>query len=141
MISKACLAAILSLALGACTASNVAPYLVYTAQFNSRQIADAEDVMNIIGRKWKLKVFEKDKQTMRAISHGKDAFFIALHNDPKKVRPVVVLTNNPTSEGDTLSLYVMDFGELPVSELEKLANDVIEKLGERGVELQLSSRK
>lgn len=102
------------------------PYLHYRADFDTAKVDEAEMTIKEIAKKWNLRVYEKDRDQMKFLTQGKEAFFIALYRDED---PVLSLTNSGV--GNVISVMAVDYGNMPVSDLERLTKEVIKVLEER----------
>ena len=117
---------LLSLFLHSCS-SHTPPYLMYRAeQFNTQDIPEVEQLIRNIANKWDFQIKEKDREQMKILSSGEEAFVIFLLHDKEWI---VDIGNVGTSQIITLMFY--DQGQLPVSKLEQLAKELKSELENR----------
>jgi len=111
---------LLSLSSVGCNSKSVAPHMKYFAAFDNSKIEVVEPILDVIAKRNNLEVSEKDPMKMKTLSQGKEAFFTALyfHGDS-----VLILTNVGVS--GKLVFTVTDYGEIPLSDLERIANEII----------------
>ena len=101
------------------------PHAQYEAQLGDySKIDQVEDRMRDIAKRWKLEISEKDRGQMAFLTQGKPALFVALYFDGD---PILSVTN--AGVGSKLRIRATDFGEMPLSDLEKLTQDVLKELG------------
>jgi hypothetical protein len=114
------------MALCACESESAPVYLLYRAPFDVSQVDEADGLIKALASEWELRVFENSRSEMRGITDGKPAFSVTLffENDP-----VLFLSN--AGVGEILSLFVMDFGEMPIEELQRLTAQVGRALEDR----------
>ncbi|GBF30072.1 hypothetical protein MnTg04_00008 [bacterium MnTg04] len=72
-----------------------------------------------ISEKWELRVFEKDREAMKFLTQGQEAFFIALYFEDDSILAIM-----NAGIGNILTLSLQTDDNFPVEELEKLANEV-----------------
>lgn len=96
------------------------PYLIYESEFGTEKISKVENVIKDLAQRRNLRVFEKNRENMKYLSRGEDAFFIALYfkNDP-----ILVVTN--VGVGKLITLSVSDYGKMPRKELELLTLELV----------------
>ncbi|MBA3582909.1 MAG: hypothetical protein H0W44_10735 [Gammaproteobacteria bacterium] len=74
-----------------------------------------------VAKKWDLRIYEKDREQMKFHTQGKEAFFIVLYFNKD---PVLSLDNSGV--GEVITLMAVDYGNMPIQDLKKLAYDVID---------------
>ena len=120
--------------LSACGQDDVKPMYFYKASFDPVMVDAVADVMEEISENRQFKLFEKDREQMKFLTEGKNAFFTAFY---LKGEPILAITNVGVGEVLTLSLH--DYGELPLDVLEGLAQEVRNTLKNRfNIELQVA---
>ena len=119
MILRVC-ALMLFFTLSSCEAEHKPPYLLYTANFDVSTVNEAEAIVKKVAKKWDLRVYEKDREQMKFLTQGKDAFFIALYFNED---PIISIGNSGV--GEILRVMAIDYGNVPVSDLEKITADFI----------------
>ena len=106
----------------------------YKASFDPVMVDAVADVMEEISENRQFKLFEKDREQMKFLTEGKNAFFTAFY---LKGEPILAITNVGVGEVLTLSLH--DYGELPWMCWEGLAQEVRNTLKNRfNIELQVA---
>ena len=95
-------------------------------------INDVEVYIRAVGKKWDLEIFEKDRDQMKFITQNQEAFYIAFYyND----NAILHISNAGFGVGIVLSLF--DDGEMPLSDLKKLDEEIRAGLNENfGVKLE-----
>ena len=111
---------ILALILSSCGEVNRKIPLLYQANFDASKIEEVEGAMEIISKKWGLRLFQKDRERMKYLTQGKEAFFIALYFNGD-----AVLSLNNVGVGEVLSLMIVDYGIMPKNDLERLTNETL----------------
>lgn len=118
-----------------CVDAQVVPTVVYKANFDNTKIDAVESIVDEVAQQWKLRPFRKDRVQMERLTFGEDALFVALYFEDN---PVLVLTN--VGVGKVLTLSTSDFGKMPVEDLNRVANDMIDKLRNRlSIELHVEN--
>lgn len=121
--------------LSACGQDDVKPVYFYKAPFDPVMVDAVAEVMKDISESRQFKLFEKDREQMKFLTDGKNAFFTAFY---LKGEPILAVTNVGVGEVLTLSLH--DYGELPLDDLEGLAQEVRDTLKNRfNIELQVAN--
>lgn len=117
---------ILVMSLLACGAGYKEPHALYNAPFDPQQIDGVVEFIYEIADKWNLELEEKDRGQMKYLTQGQEAFriYLVLEGD------MVILIGN-AGFGTTLSLMVMDYGHMPVEELDRLTNEIKSELERR----------
>lgn len=120
---------LLALNLLACDSSSYQePYALYNAPFDP-QVETIDEVVRFIyevADKWNLETEQEDRGSAKFLTFGQDAFKVLLVLEGDKVISIGNL-----GFGTTLSLMVMDYGHLPVAELDRLTEEVKGGLEER----------
>jgi len=114
---------ILFFLLSACNSESIEPYMKLSAKFDNSKIDQIESIFEHIAANNKLKIFKKDREKMQHLSQGKNAFFTALYF---KGDPVLILTN--AGVANTLVFTVTDYGKMSITELERIASEVIKRI-------------
>ena len=118
-----------------CDGELTKPTYQYRAPFNPAMVEDVEIFMRDVAKRWKLRLFEKDRKEMKVISLGKEAFLIALFlkSDPEDDW---ILDISNAGAGTILTLGLYEHEDMPLSELQRLDNEVRTGLKEKfGIEL------
>lgn len=123
---KICFMIFSILLLNACDSEHVAPTFIFEAPFNPNMVDEVEVYIKEVADKNGLRVFEKGRDQMRALSKGKEAFFIAFYydNDP-------ILSISSVGVPDLIRLSLYDFGKITLPDLEALAIEIKYGLKER----------
>ena len=131
-MSKMFLLILLSFFLAGCNAKGKEPTFFYRAAFDPLMINDVEVYIRAVGKKWDLEIFEKDRDQMKFITQNQEAFYIAFYyND----NAILHISNAGFGVGIVLSLF--DDGEMPLSDLKKLDEEIRAGLKENfGVKLE-----
>ena len=120
--------------LSACAQEDVKPVYFYKASFDPVMVDAVTEAMKDISENRQFKLFEKDREQMKFLTEGKNAFFTAFY---LKGEPILAITNVGVGEVITLSLH--DYGELSLDALEGLAQEVRDTLKNRfNIELQVA---
>lgn len=92
-------------------------------EFNSEDVRTTERLINRISTNWKLEYIEKDRERMSFLSRGEVAFFIfLLHKDES------ILSLQYTGDTNILNIVIVDYKTMPLLELEKLMQEVMQEL-------------
>lgn len=105
--------------INACNGDYVVPTFLYKAPFDPLSVDKVEVFMRDISARWNLELFEKDREAMKIMTQGQEAFFIALYFEGDAILAIM-----NAGVGNVLTLSLQDHGNLPVEELERLANEV-----------------
>ena len=103
----------------ACGEEHVEPAFFYKAQFDPSMVAEVESFVRDISVKWQLELFEKDREQMKFLTQYREAFFISLYFECDAILAIMNV-----GVGNVLTLSLHDYGNLPVEQLERLANEV-----------------
>lgn len=106
-----------------CEAEYKPPYLLYTAQFDITKVDNAVVLVKEIAKNWNLRVYEIDREQMKFVTQGKDAFFIALYF---KEDPIISIANSGV--GEVLRVMAIDYGKMSLPDLKKLTEETIQTL-------------
>ena len=120
MVSRI-LALLLTLNLLACSSSYTEPYALYRAPFDP-QVETIDEVVRFIydiADKWNLETEQEDRGRAKYLTFGMDAFYILLLLEDDGIMSI-----GNMGFGTKLSIMVMDFGHLPVVELDRLTEEV-----------------
>ena len=111
---------LLALSLLACESSYTEPYALYRAPFDPQveTIDEAVRFIYEVADKWNLEAEQEDRGGAKFLTSGVDAFhiFLLLEGD-------VIIKIGNMAFGTTLSMMVMDYGHLPVVELDRLIDE------------------
>ena len=120
---------LLALSLLACDSSSYKePYALYNAPFDP-QVETIDEVVRFIyeiADKWNLETEQKDRGSAKFLTFGQDAFHIFLILDDD-----TTISIGNMGFGTALSLMVMDYGHMPIAELDRLTEEVKGGLEER----------
>lgn len=105
--------------LNACTAEYIKPMFFYRSPFDPSMVTDVESYMRKASKNWNFELFEKDKKEMKAVTDGQEAFYLAFYHKDK-----AILDISNVGVGVVLTLALFDHGDMPIAELERLANEV-----------------
>ncbi len=97
----------------------VKPVFHFKASFEPSMVDDVEVFIRDVSKEWNLRLFEKGRGSMKILSNGQEAFFIALYFEGD-----AILTITNTGPGKVLSLMALDFGDLPLEKLEQLTDEI-----------------
>ncbi len=125
---------VLSILCSACSSESIEPHMKYSAKFDNYKIEQVELILVNIAAERELRVFKKDREKMKYLSQGKDAFFTALYF---KEDPVLIVTNIGVT--DTLIMTITDYGKMPKEELEHMAEAVVGMAFNKGIDLKASN--
>ena len=112
----------LALSLIACDSSSYKePYALYDAPFDP-QVETIDEIVRFVyevADKWNLETAQKSRGSAKFLSSGQHAFeiFLLLEGD------VIILVGN-AGPGIILSMMVIDYGHLPVADLERLTEEL-----------------
>ena len=107
----------------ACDSEYIVPVFFYEAPFDPLLVDEVEEIMYDISGKWELSVFEKDREAMKIMTQGQEAFFIALFLEDDSILAIM-----NAGIGNILTLSLQTDDNFPVEELGKLANEVRREL-------------
>lgn len=119
---KAIILTLLFLSCTACDTSSetTEPYAKYSARFDNSKIDAFEIYLDSFAKNNKLETFRKNRDQMKNLSNSKEAFFTAFYF---KGDPVLIITN--VGNAKTLTLTATDYKKIPIEELKKLTNELI----------------
>ena len=110
--------------LSACSeVTNVPPHVSYTTDFDPEKVSVVEHNVRVFAEQHGLTVQAKDAENMKRLSQGQPALFLQLSQSDKSLM-YVSSVGVPT----TLTVDVMDYGVLPVDQLEELAAALVSRL-------------
>ncbi len=118
--------------IASCTESkDIPPYVMYRGDFDPKNIACAEETIRAIARKWDFRIEEKNRKEMKTVNSGVDSFFIFMmkKQNPSDIRSWVLTIGN-LFKGKILSLTIDDTKFLTNTEKDKLAQEIVSRLGE-----------
>lgn len=118
----------LVICLAACSRTDREFYQSWEAdiQFDSVDIETTEQLMRDVSEEWGLTYFEKDRSQMAFLNKGEPSFYMMLFDGD---HGILDLTNAVVSH--QLRLDLIDLGEMPAHDLERLAAEVRKKLESR----------
>lgn len=104
----------------------IEPAAVYKGEFDHSKIGAVESIVDEVAQRWRLRIFRKNREHMKHLTQGRDAFFVALYfeNDA-----VLALTN--VGVGTVLTMITTDHGKMPLHELNGVASDIVDMLRTR----------
>lgn len=102
-----------------CSSENRDPILKYQSPFDPSYVNAVEEYIKLLSDEKGFRVFEKDREEMRIISKGKEAFFIALYKGEKQF---LVISN--VGAGDIIFLHLTEHNEIRKSEIADLAEEI-----------------
>lgn len=111
--------------LASCSSELHEPDFYYKAEFDVGLVDQVDTYFKELANTKSIEVFEKDRREMKAISQGKDAFYISYYVSDKET-PVLWVTN--AGSGNVLDLGLLSNEGYPLSETEKLAVLVVSDL-------------
>lgn len=118
----------------ACGKDDVRPAFFYKASFDPVMVDAVAKAMEDISESHQFKLFEKDREQMKFLTDGENAFFTAFY---LKGEPILAITN--VGVGGVLTLSLHDYSDLSLDELEGLAQEVRDTLKNRfSIELQVA---
>lgn len=95
----------------------------YDASFDVAQIESVETIMESIAKKYELRISHNDRDGMKYLTDEKEAFAIFLHF---KDNVILAITN--VGVGNAVMMMVNDYGDMPAGNLEKIEEDVKNRL-------------
>ena len=111
--------------LASCSSEIHEPDFYYKAKFDVGLVDQVDTYFKELANTKSIEIFEKDRREMKAISQGKDAFYISYYVSDKET-PVLWVTN--AGSGNVLDLGLLSNEGYPLSETEKLAALVVSDL-------------
>ena len=118
-----------------CQGESTGPTYHYRAPFDPAMVDGVVEFMRGVAKRWEFRLFEKDRKGAKFISRGMEAFFILLFlkRDPDG-KWILDISN--VGVGTNLSLALYEHEDMPLSELQRLDNEVRTGLEQKfGVEL------
>ena len=112
---------LLALSLLACESSYKEPYALYDAPFDP-QVETIDEIVRFVyevADKWNLETEQDDRGGAKFLSKGQDAFYILL-----LIEDDGVISIGNMGPGIILSMMVVDYGHLPVADLERLTEEL-----------------
>ncbi|MYH68673.1 MAG: hypothetical protein F4147_00670 [Gammaproteobacteria bacterium] len=112
---------VLALSLLGCESSYKEPYALYNAPFDP-QVETINEVVRFIyevADRWNLETEQEDRGGAKFLSKGQDAFYILL-----LIEDDGVISIGNMGPGIILSMMVVDYGHLPVVELDRLTGEL-----------------
>lgn len=120
--------------LASCSSEVHEPDFYYKAEFDVGLVDEVDAYFKALANKKNIEIFEKDRREMKAISKGKDAFYISYYVGNQKL-PVLWVTN--AGAGAVLDLGLLSNEDYPLSKAEQLAVLVVSDLKRMfGINLQ-----
>ncbi len=136
---KIALASSFFLIIASCDQSYTQPHLLYRAPFDPQHIEKMEALIHEIANEWGLRVYEKDREEMKFLTNGQEAFFIALYVEDDQADNFPVASVNNVGTGTVITLMITNRGEIELEELNRLAEEIVAKSRARyGIEFVLS---
>lgn len=123
----------LALMLTSCSSEYHEPDFHFRADFNVDSVNQVEGYFKDLAVKESLQVFEKSRREMRAITQGRDAFYLSYYVEGYEL-PVLWVTNS--GAGVVLDLGLLSNEAYPLAKTEMLANRIVVDLKEKfGIEM------
>jgi len=108
-----------SLFLLGCSSEKISPEFYYRADFNPDQIDKVEVIIKNIAKDWNLRVFEKNRNHMKDLTQGKEAFFIGLYLEDNLIFDI---TN--VGVGNQIDIGLFRHDNVSINDLKKLSDQV-----------------
>ena len=109
----------------------VVPIFNLRAEFDPSNVDRVDSFIKATATQWNLSVLEKGRDQMAFLTQGQEAFFLALYSGET---PILDITN--AGAGTILVLHVYDYGEMPLEQLNELADEIVISLNQNfGIEL------
>ena len=108
----------LLLLLAGCDSEHHSPTFLYNAQFDVKKVSSVERYSKDLANARGYRLFEKSKEEMKAITGGRDAFFIAYYNGGEL--PILSISN--AGPGIVLSLMISTNDNFNIDEATELAS-------------------
>ena len=118
-----------------CEGESTSPTYSYQANFDPAMVDGVEEFMKDVAKRWELRLYEKSREGMKVLTHGQEAFFIALFlkSDPKNNW---ILDISNLGVGIILTFALYEHEDMPLAELQRLDGEVRRGLKEKfGIEL------
>lgn len=116
---------VVMLLLASCGSKVSEPDLYYKAEFDIALVDEVSTYFKTLAGKRDFEVFEKDRREMKAITQGREAFYISYYAGDKDV-PVLWVTN--AGAGTVIDLAFHANEGHPLYEVEKLSGLVLKDL-------------
>lgn len=134
MIRNTIVVFLLSFCLSACTM--VVPSWSYRAPFDPDKTEEVIDIMKDIAHEWNLQYKVDTGRDMQFLTDGTKAFHMFLYFEDYGI-----ISIGNVGVGKILSLMVVDKGDMPIEDLNRLKEDIINTLNERAdIKFKLHSK-
>lgn len=130
-MKKIFLFAVLLIGVSSCSSEYIEPRFFYRGDFSPSLVDGVENYMKKIAKQKGYRVFEKDRDQMRTLTQGQDAFFMSYYLEEKAILSIMNV-----GAGTVLTLSLNDYEIISIDELEQLATEVRDGLNkEFGIKL------
>jgi len=118
---------LLIITLNACDSTYIPPDYIYrTYNFQTKHIAEVEKLLRDIAKAWELHIKEKDRESMKYLSSGEDAFFIFFLRDDE-----AIFTIGNVGAAHSIDIHAYNQGVITNKELGLLTHSIKDELEKR----------